>query len=111
MKPTIIQTRLAAPASEFDAEFVQLMANRMAVSYHKYGPRAEADIDCLASAALHMKAYQKDGNPEHYVDAANYLMMAFGKERAAFRPTDSDESPGRARLDGSVDQKRNGVNR
>jgi hypothetical protein len=106
----VITTKLAAPLSEFSPEFVQAMANRMAVSYHKYGLVAESDSNNIASANLRVQEYQRTGNTEMLVDAANFLMMEYMKRGPeAFRATDSDESPGRVRLDGTVTQARNGA--
>lgn len=103
-----ITTRLVAPLSEFSSEFAQAMANRMAVSFHKYGPAADAgDVDCLYSANLRIAKYLDTGNTEWLVDAANFLMMEFMRHPGAFRATDSDESPGRARIDGTVNEARN----
>ena len=83
--------RLAAPETEFAPEFPQMMANRMAVSFLKYGPVA-------------------NGYPEMLVDAANFALIEFMHPRhpdAYFAATDSDQSPGRTRVDGSVDAGRN----
>ena len=95
-----IETRLAAPLSEFSAEFAQAMANRMAVSFHKYGavnanyPRR---FDAVAEARRRLDKYEETGNTEWLVDAANFAMIEFmapSHEAAHFRATDSDESPG-----------------
>ena len=109
MRPTILQYKIAAPLTEFAPEFIQAMANRMAVSYHKYGSVTDAEtVDCLGSCQMFLDLYEEDGNTERLVDAANYLMMEFMRHGAvAFRATDSDESPGRMRLDGVVDAERN----
>jgi len=105
--------RLAAPETEFDAEFPQMMANRMAVSYLKYGPLADGypdRVDAIASLHQRLDEYARTGNTEALVDAANYCMIEFMHPRhpaAYFAATDSDGSPGRTRVDGSVDAGRN----
>lgn len=107
-KPTVKQLRLAGPETEISLPFLQGMVNRMMTSFHKYGPVAEADeIDCYSTAWHHMCLYRKDGNTEHLVDAANYLMMEFGKHPDAFRATDADESGGRVRTDGEISVRPN----
>lgn len=110
--------KLAAPETEFDQGFVQGMANRVAVSYHKYGPMADGfgtdsakNTDAIATLKLHLEAYAKDGNTEHMMDMANYAMIEYkhpSHPNAHFEATDSTGSPGRVRGDGSVDQARNG---
>lgn len=92
--------RFGAPASEFSELFVERMRTRMAVSYHKYGPVAEAAgrIDALASLHQRLDRYRDDGNREWLVDAANFAMiesMFPQHPEAHYRATDSDESPGR----------------
>lgn len=100
--------RLAAPESEFSQKFVQGMANRMAVSFHKYGYAADATtIDCLASLEQRIEKYRATGNTEWLMDAANFAMMEFERHPEAFVATDSDQSPGRVRVNGSVDAARN----
>lgn len=112
-KLSLITAKLAAPETEFSTEFVQAMANRMAVSFHKYGPVFEgypARVNALQSMVDRMAKYNETGNGEWLVDAANFLMIEFmhpAHPEAHFRPTDSDESPGRVRVDGTVDAGRN----
>lgn len=53
-------------------------------------------MDAIKTAELCLQAFKKDGNTEHLVDAANYLMFRFmfplpGEE---FRAMSSDESVG-----------------
>lgn len=108
-----ISTRLAAPMSEFSPEFVQGMANRMAVSFHKYGKVADgfpANIDAIASLQSRLVKYAETGNTEWLMDVANFAMIEFMHPRhegAHFEGTDSDQSPGRVRSDGSTDADRN----
>lgn len=96
-----------------DAEFfLQGMMNRMGVSYHKYGsiaekfPHGATGVDQIAQR---VQKYLNDGNVEWLIDAANYCLIEAVRpshSQAHFRPTDSDESPGRINLDGSVSHGR-----
>jgi hypothetical protein len=89
--------------TEFSPEFVQGMANRMAVSCARYGPIAEGfpePFDALQSARLRLERYSQTGNQEWLLDAANFLMIEFLRPRhpaAHFRATSDQESPGRVR--------------
>ena len=87
-------------SSDYSLEFDRLRKNRVEVSTYKYGPSqknfGEGRVDALKTAELCLDAFKKDGNTEHLVDAANYLMFRFmypmpGEE---FRATGSDESVG-----------------
>jgi hypothetical protein len=95
-------------ASEVSQEFLQRMANAMCVSFHKYGPVKVAfpgKIDAMASARDRIRQYSRDGNAEHLVDAANFLMieaMRPAHPDAHYEPTDSDASRGRVAHDGST---------
>lgn len=103
-----IPVRLAAPEAEMSAQFLNGMANRMAVSFHKYGPVADATtIDCIASLHQRLVKYAETGNTEWLMDVANFAMMEFMRHPDAFRGTDSDESPGRTRVTGAIDADRN----
>lgn len=87
-------------ASEVDATFMQGMADRMAVSYHKYGAVKDGapKLDCVQSAIQRFREYAKTGNTEFLIDAANFAMMEFmfpKRDGAHFTPTDADASPGR----------------
>ncbi len=91
----------SVPATEFNDEFVQGMADRMAVSYFKYGPVREAypdKVDAIASLLKRLKKYEETGNTEWLMDVGNFAMIEFQHPkhpRAHFRGTDSNESPGR----------------
>lgn len=91
----------AAPATEVSEEFIKGMRDRMAVSYYKYGPVKDAypfKVDALASLQRRLREYENTGNTEFLMDAANFCMIEFmhpAKVDAHYRPTDSDESPGR----------------
>ena len=87
-------------SGDYSLEFDKLRQNRVEVSDHKYGPArknfGEGRVDALKTAELCLDAFKKDGNTEHLVDAANYLMFRFmyplpGEE---FRATGSSESVG-----------------
>ena len=53
-------------------------------------------MDALKTAELCLDAFKRDGNTEHLVDAANYLMFRFmyPMPGEAFRATGSSESVG-----------------
>lgn len=111
-KPTTAtyQTVLAAPTTELSGEFLQGMADRMAVSFHKYGSVGAADIDFAASIRQRIEKYQETGNTEWLMDVANFAMIEFMVPQHAdahYRPTDSDESPGRTLANGEVTVERN----
>ena len=91
--------------SEFSRIFTRGMLNRMLVSFHKYGPVESGihKLDCPANARQRLALYEQDGNAEHLIDAANFLMMEFMYPKvlgAHFTGTDSDASPGRVLRDG-----------
>lgn len=101
------------PDSEFSEKFVQYMKNRMAVSFHKYGPVADAyphKVSALDSLRKRLDKYRETGNTEWLVDAANFLMIEFmhpSHPDAHFEGTDSGASPGRVTTDGRVTKKSN----
>ena len=86
--------------SEYSHEFDRLRQNRIRVSYHKYGPASknfgEGRVDALKTADLCLDAFRRDGNTEHLVDAANYLMFRFmyPLPGESFRTTGDQESVG-----------------
>lgn len=85
---------------DYSEEFDLLRRNRVAVSYHKYGPASknfgEGRVDALATAELCIEAFKKDHNLEHLVDAANYLMFRYmyPMPGESFRATDDSGSVG-----------------
>lgn len=89
------------PDSEFSTEFVQGMADRMSVSYYKYGRVADAyphRVDAIASLGQRLQKYLDTGNTEWLMDVGNFAMIEFmqpSNREAHFRSTDSHESPGR----------------
>jgi hypothetical protein len=101
------------PPSEFSEKFVEYMRNRMAVSFHKYGPVADAypaKVDAVASLMKRLERYAETGNTEWLVDAANFAMIEFmhpRHENAHFAGTDSDASPGRVSAGGKQTWKKN----
>ncbi len=108
-----LQLTDSAPPTEWSAEFLQGMLDRMAVSFHKYGPVAEAypdKVNALKSCLLRVDKYRETGNTEFLVDAANFLMIEFlcpSVAGAGFHATDADASPGRVwqpdEIDGFVE--------
>ncbi len=92
---------MSIPDSEFSEHFVELMRNRMGMSYYKYGPIKRAFpklVDAIETMEKFISIYKKTGNTERLVDAANYLMIEFmypRHENAHFQPTESKDSPGR----------------
>jgi hypothetical protein len=87
------------PETEFSPAFVQGMADRMAVSYCKYGAVKDAGkVDKIASLRARLERYERDGNTEWLMDVANFAMIEFMHPRhpeAHFEATDSKASPGR----------------
>lgn len=87
------------PKGQHSPEFWELMKNRVIVGYHKYGPVCERhhEYDFLENVRERMRQYEKTGNTEFLVDAANFLMFEFmypSHPDGHFRATDSHESPG-----------------
>ena len=86
--------------TEYSDSFDNERRVRMVVSYYKYGPARDnynsGRCDAVKSAELCLDAFKKDGNTEHLVDAANYLMLRYmyPYPGESFRPTDSDGSVG-----------------
>jgi len=99
--------------TEISERFLDGMRARMAVSYHKYGPVAEGypdRVDAIACLGERIRKYQETGNVEWLIDVANFAMIEFMHPRhkeAHYRPTDSDESPGRLRVDEADSMARN----
>lgn len=101
--------RAPVPASEVSVEFHQGMVNRMAVSHHKYGFLADnvdpnGPIDPIKCALQRIEEYERTGNTEFLMDAANFCMIRFIVPRDGdyFKATDSDGSPGLTTVDGVV---------
>jgi hypothetical protein len=87
--------------SEISNQFIQGMLDRMCVSRFKYGPVKEAyphKVSAISSLETRIALYKQTGNTEYLMDAANFAMIEFmlpGHPKAHFKPTDSNESPGR----------------
>lgn len=85
---------------EYSTKFDKERRHRVEVSYYKYGPArdnfAGGRVDAIATAELCLEAFKKDGNTEHLVDAANYMMFRFMYPYPGeyFKPTDSSGSVG-----------------
>lgn len=85
---------------EYSTEFDKLRQNRVEVSFHKYGSArdnfAGGRVDAIATAELCIDAFKKDGNTEHLIDAANYLMFRYMYPYPGehFKSTGSSESVG-----------------
>ena len=86
--------------TEYSEQFDKERKYRVEVSYHKYGPSinnfGEGRVDAIKTAELCIDAFRKDGNTEHLVDAANYLMFRYmyPLPGESFRATDSNRSVG-----------------
>ncbi len=87
--------------TEFSQQFVELMKNRMIMSFFKYGPVKQNAGDKLVneieSLKLRLKKYEQTGNTEYLVDVANFAMIEFmfpSHGESHFKATDSIESPG-----------------
>lgn len=105
------------PTSEFSMEFAQGMANRMGMSFFKYGAVADAypvKVDAIASLELRLQKYKDTGNTEYLMDAANFAMIEYMRPRhpnAFYKATDADGSPGRVSANGTISQEANTVDR
>ncbi len=88
------------PNSEYSEVFDLLRKNWVAVSMYKYGSARDnfggGRVDALATAQRCIDAFHDDGNTEHLVDAANYLMFRYmyPYEGEYFKATDSNGSVG-----------------
>lgn len=90
------------PDTEMSREFMQGMLDRTAVGFFKYGLMTDAaanGVDQIESARKRIERYLETGNTEWLIDVANMVLIEFKHPQhpeAHYRPTDSDESPGRA---------------
>jgi hypothetical protein len=131
--PVTIKRPARVPSTEYSVPFLQGMVNAMAMSYHKYGPVADAypeNVDAIKSGLLRLAKYigtarlsdalaqiiedrgelRGDGNTEWLIDAANFSMIEFmcpAHPKAHYKPTTEKQSPGRVwqpdEFDGSVE--------
>lgn len=92
------------PESQINREFIQGMLDRMAQGYFKYGhmrSEHERRVDAYGSAKIRLEQYEKTGNLENLMDAANYLMMEFTMPpEGRFYQPDAEGSPGFVTQDG-----------
>lgn len=94
-----VSIALAAP-TEVSRTFLQGMADRMAISFHKYGPAKvnyPFPANAIESLRKRLSKYEETGNTEWLIDVANFAMIEYmhpGHPEAHFRATDSNESPG-----------------
>lgn len=85
---------------DYSNEFDKLRRNRVEVSRYKYGPAHDnfgtGRVDALKTAELCLDAFKRDGNTEHLVDVANYMMFRFmfPMPGECFKSTDSAGSVG-----------------
>ncbi len=97
------------PSTEWCPKFVEGMKQRMDLSYFKYGAVADAyphKVNALESLRIRLDKYMDTGNTEFLMDAANFAMIEFmlpSHPDAHYKPTDSDESPGRATYDSNFE--------
>lgn len=102
------------PVTEFNQFFMQGMLDRMGMSFHKYGHVSIGfpdQYDAITSLRDRLKKYAETGNKEFLIDAANFAMIEFMRprhEKAHFKSTTDEESPGRVnRETGLRDAKSN----
>ena len=67
--------------SEWSTKFEQLMRNRLIMGSFRYQTfatkRSSYNYDTASEAIKRIQRYQKDGNTEHLVDAANMCLLEF----------------------------------
>lgn len=111
-----IKLGAGVPATEFSLEFVQGMADRMAMSYFKYGAVAEAyptKVDAIASLRKRLERYEETGNTEWLMDVGNFAMIEFAHSRhpqAHFEAKDIG-GPGRVWATGAQSEESNTMTR
>lgn len=88
-------------SQEYSFRFDELRKNRVQTSFYKYGPAKKnfstGNVQAIPTMQLCIDKYQKTGNTEYLLDAANYLMFEFmwpQHSKAHFRATSSSESAG-----------------
>lgn len=100
------------PVSEVSRTFLQGMADRMGVSWRKYGLVEDAypkAVDAVLSLKQRLALYESTGNAEWLMDVANFAMIEFMRPRHELAHYDPDvKSPGRIGVTGhSVYEKEN----
>ncbi len=97
--------------SEYSQKFMDGMVRSMSVSYHKYGPLADAyphKVDAIKSLEKRLKMYKETGNADYLIDVANFAMiesMHPGHPNFHYKPTDGGE--GRVWQSGGPANERN----
>lgn len=95
-------TREEILSRDFSNEFITKMQNAIETSHYKYGwasktyPELAQAIKC---AKERLEAYEKTGNKEYLIDAANFSMLEYlypSIKNAHYTPTDSNKSIGLA---------------
>jgi len=69
-----------------DEQFVQMMKNRLVIGTYRYGYFHDKDrpkYDHISSARKRYANYLKDGNGEHLIDIANFMMLEFVRGQVA----------------------------
>ena len=66
---------------QYSDQFVKLMNNRMIMGYFRYGNRhtRKTSYKQIESTKKRIELYEKTGNLEYLIDAANMLRMEFEK--------------------------------
>lgn len=85
--------------TEYSDEFDTKRKNAMVMSYYKYGPLKvnhgkDNLMDAIKNAKLRIEAYERTGNTELLVDAANFMMIEFMSpqhENAYYEATDTPQ--------------------
>lgn len=95
--PKNIQLRQAGPANVSE-KFLQGMVDRVTVGRLKYGSVEESSLEhhFMRSAQKRLDEYDRTGNTEMLMDAANFLMLEFlapSHPKAHFHACNAEESP------------------
>ena len=91
--PDIAELRAIQWCERFEKE----MRNRLLMGAFRYGvvrSGTSMAVDYSSSALKKLEAYRQDGNREHLVDAANYLLLEYrfpGHPSAHFKAVDDGE--------------------
>jgi hypothetical protein len=67
---------------QFSEDFIRKKKARVFVGYHRYGPNTQyaqkkLEYKILDTVRKRLDEYERTGNQEHLVDAANYLMIEY----------------------------------